>query len=203
MLNFLKEKKQIIIGVIIILGLGGYYFYNTNNNYNTIEEQEILISNNENTDETTKEKAENYIIIHITGAVKKQGIVKLKENSRIEDAINSAGGLTEDANLDNVNLASILEDGMKIYIPSIYDKVDEKNITEETIQQTLENDTKVNINTATQAELETLVGIGPSLAEKIIEHRQINGNFKNIEDIKNVNGIGDNKYESIKENIKV
>ena len=146
----------------------------------------------------------------------------MPEGSRIIDAIEQAEDLTEEAYTEEINLAYVLEDGMKIVIPSkskIQNKIEtqeteEKNsyITIEsgiTIEETektqikTENNQKVNINTATQEELETLTGIGPSTASKIIQYRKEKGNFKSIEEIKNVSGVGDSKFENIKENITV
>ena len=149
--------------------------------------------------------------VHVTGEVKNPGVVKVKEGSRIEDIIEAAGGLTENADITNVNLAYIVEDGMKIRIPSSNEENDSEDyITEDSgkgviLSEESNNSSSsiVNINTANEAELEQLPGIGPSISSKIVEYRNKNGKFKNIEDIKNVTGIGDSKFEKIKEYIKV
>ena len=149
--------------------------------------------------------------VHITGEVKKPGVVKIKEGSRIEDVIEAAGGLTENADITNVNLAFVVEDGMKIRIPSQDEEFSEEGyVTEESGKGVVLSDessdnaaSSVNINTASQSELEELPGIGPSISSKIVEYRDQNGKFKKIEDIKNVTGIGDNKYANIKDLIKV
>ena len=148
--------------------------------------------------------------MHITGAVKNEGIVEVKENSRINDAINAAGGTTEEADLSDVNLAYEIEDGQKIYIPSVKDKEEQKEvIISEAGEKVLEGQKdrseskKVNINTATKEKLTELPGIGSSTASKIITYREENGKFKNIQDIKNVSGIGESKYESIKDYISI
>ena len=166
-----------------------------------------MITNENNTND-------DIVIIHITGSVKNPGIVKLKEGSRIEDAIESAGGLTENADITKVNLAYVVEDGTKIKIPSASEEdigdediIDSKSgdniIIEENTVPSNNSTQTININKATEKEFETLPGIGPSLASKIIEYRNQNGKFESIEDIKNVNGIGDNKYEKIKDLITV
>ena len=112
------------------------------------------------------------------------------------------GGLKENACLDDINLAYKLEDGMKIDIPTKQEK--QENIsTQNNIISNNKQNTKININTATQTELETLSGIGASTALKIINYRKENGNFSSIEDIKNVSGIGESKYSSIKDSITV
>ena len=157
---------------------------------------------------------ENEVIIHITGSVKNPGIVRLKEGSRIEDAIEAAGGLTENADISKVNLAYVVDDGTKIKIPSsqeedigdeeIIDSGSGENIIiEKNTTSSNKSSQTININKATETELQTLPGIGASLASRIIEYRSQTGKFGSIEEIKNVNGIGDSKFENIKDLISV
>lgn len=154
------------------------------------------------------------IVVHIMGEVNKKGIIYLKNGARIADAIAAAGGATKEADIDAINLAYVLEDGQKINIPNKKDR--EKNgnnvyITSESgnnvITQQNSNqkgvNKKVNINEASQSDLETLPGIGPSIASRIIEYRTQNGKFSKIEDLQNVKGIGDAKYNGIKDQITV
>ena len=155
---------------------------------------------------------EGKIIVHITGEVKNTGILVLKEEARIADAIESAGGATEEADLNKINLAYTLKDGQKIYIPN---KEDEENIAyitegsgnnvsvENGDESEMKEKIKININTASQAELEELPGIGEAIASRIIEHREENGRFNKIEDLLNVKGIGDAKFAEIKEYVVV
>ena len=125
------------------------------------------------------------------------------------DAIEVAGGVTEEADISKINLAYVVKDAQKIYIPSIYDEKDIEYITTENGDNVIIEDNNkresemVNINTATQTELETLPGIGPSTALKIINYREDNGKFNSIEEIKQVPGIGDSKFNNIKDMIKV
>lgn len=213
MLDILKQRK--IILVILVLGgiLICWKMFNSNE-YDEIETDNILVS--ENTTEKNEGEGEGnddeIIVVHITGEVQKPGVVRVKQGSRIEDIIKAAGGLTENADITNVNLAYVVEDGIKIRIPSNEDEDLSKNeyITEDSGENIIIADeskgtsgTIVNINTATQSEFEELPGIGPSIASRIVEYREQNGKFKKIEDIKNVTGIGDNKFENIKEYIKV
>ena len=139
----------------------------------------------------------------MTGEVKNQGVIELEQGSRIVDAIEKAGGQTEEANLKNVNLAYELEDGQKIYIPNKSEE-NTNEITDDGVTEidSKENDT-ININKANEKELQELNGIGESLASSIIKYREDNGKFKNIEDLKNVPGIGESKFSNIKEKIKV
>ena len=149
------------------------------------------------------------IVIHITGEIKKEGIIEINEGGRISDAIEEAGGLTNEADLNKINLAYELEDGQKIYIPNKKDKDVNEYITDGAYESVLQGDkiesntSYININKATAEELQTLNGIGESLAKSIIEYRETNGKFKNKEDLKNVAGIGDSKYDKIKDDIKV
>lgn len=218
-----KKNSIILLSICILLGIISYgiYFYNSSmyEEFENTENVKELIPYEEeiqNTDNSERIDNSNneVIIVHITGAVKNWGIIELPNNSRIADAIEKAGGLTEEADISNVNLAYPLEDGMKIKIPNINETIDNKNIDsiEDYISmESGENVTSssknkgtnkiniVNINTATQTELETLPGIGTSTALKIINYRNENGKFTSIEDIKNVSGIGENKFEAIKE----
>ena len=221
-------KIILIILIVTIVGITTYYFKTKDESVENIEVEETNTQSQEtNTEENIA--VENKIKVYITGEVHNPGLYEIAENSRIADAIEVAGNLTENAFIDKINLAYVLEDGMKIYIPN---KKDKNDVTEETDGQivsggsknsggntnekssTTSNATKsrtastkstekININSATQTELETLPGIGSSTALKIINYRKENGKFKTIEEIKNVKGIGDAKYEKIKELIKV
>lgn len=209
-----KQKIILIIIVVCILFFIGYYIINKTNNlgYVELETQNNETNNNigNNSDIIEEEMEDEDIVIHVTGAVKKQGVVKVKQGSRISDIIDAAGGITYKADLSKINLAYEIQDGQKIYIPSITDNEDINTVTEDAgtnvIKEGNANNSKkekVNINKASQTELETLSGIGPSTALKIINYRNENGNFKKIEDLKNVPGIGESKFENIKEDICV
>ena len=136
------------------------------------------------------------------------GIIEIKEGARLADVIEAAGGLTENADVNRINLAYVVQDGQKINIPDVNSVENDSYITENIgeniiIEDITTNTRLVNINMATQTELEALSGIGPSTALKIIQYRNENGKFKSIEDIKNVPGIGDSKFEAIKNEICV
>lgn len=219
--NFNKKNKILLIVIVAIVAIISYYFIFDrkeewlNNQEQNLEIKEEIKTNDQienNSNEQQLEKNEN-IIVHVSGAVNKEGIVELKNNSRIIDAIDKAGGLKDEADITNINLAYIIEDGMKIHIPSKEEKestiIVESNIDPGTVEQSNEiksnnnKKLKININTATKTDLETLPGIGESTALKIIEYRKEKGKFKLIEDIKQVNGIGENKFNKIKELITV
>ena len=200
---FKKENNKkiivyILIGIVVVIAsikLIDIYYQNNNEK---IAIQNVL------TTEDEPEKIENEIIkVYVTGEVKNQGVIELEQGSRIVDAIEKAGGQTEEANLKNVNLAYELEDGQKIYIPNKSEE-NTNEITDDGVTEidSKENDT-ININKANEKELQELNGIGESLASSIIKYREDNGKFKNIEDLKNVPGIGESKFSNIKEKIKV
>ena len=202
----------VCISIVLICIIICFIMDNHNNkidNYNLIEFTEEN-GKSENTNNMLEISEENKTIyIHITGEVINPGVFILNEGDRIKDAIEKAGGLTNNADIEKINLAYQLSDGQKINIPNINDKNNNKEnyITESDGENIVIPDEdygknkKININTATQAELETLTGIGPSTAAKIIEYRKKNGKFRKIEDLKNVSGIGESKYESIKNDI--
>ena len=194
MYNFSKKQK-IIIGVIlaIVSSILITYVYARK----TPEEQTEKISTyeeDENAEETEEKPKE--IVVHIAGAIKTEGIILLNEGARVNEAIEKAGGVTEQADMDQVNLAEELEDGEKIYIPK---KEENQEITTLETKQTEQSKTQTNSNKATQTELETLPGIGASTASKIIAYREENGKFKAPENIKEVSGIGEAKFNSIKD----
>lgn len=208
-MDILNKKQKIIIIAIATLMLLfiGFYIINKANNSEYIELETEMNEAIENTISNEEIIEEQEIVIHITGAVKNKGIVKVEEGARISDVIKAAGGTSNEADLSKINLAYIVEDGQKIYVPSINDEINVESVTQEAGENVLENSnsktSKVNINTASQTELETLSGVGPSTALKIINYREENGDFKKIEDIKNVPGIGDAKFESLKDSICV
>lgn len=159
-------------------------------------------------------EGQEVICVHIIGEVQCQGIIKLAKGQRIVDAIEAAGGVTDLADLSKVNLAYVLSDGQKVRIPSVNDKEDDAQYIVSGCDGRVLLDAgnsavgggmagKVNINTANQTELETLSGIGPSIAAKIIQYREKNGKFRKVEDLKNVSGIGESKFESLKGEVEV
>ena len=209
-MEILNKKQKIIVVVLIIIMciVIGYYIISKTEkyDYSDIEKISNIIEEDQEVDDNI---IENKIVIHITGEVEEEGVIELEKGARISDAIEEAGGTTEEADLSNVNLAYSLSDGQKVKIPNINEKDEEKIVVEEKagdniiIEGNKSKEEKININKAAQTEIETLPGIGPSTALKIITYRNEHGKFKNIEDIKNVSGIGDSKFENIKEYICV
>ena len=211
----MKDKKEIlkiILVLIIILGVVIFsiiYYKQETEAFvyeNILKEESLQESSNiiVNEDEISEL---NIIKVYVTGEVNVSGVKELQEGARIEDAIIAAGGLTTMADITKVNLAYCLEDGQKLYIPCINDQ-NKEYIASENGSGVIENaeegsENIVNINKASLTELTKLPGVGESLAQRIVNYREENGKFKSIEDLKNVSGIGDKKFESLKEYIKV
>ena len=209
-----KKQKIVLIIIISIITLGvAYYTYimKTNDEFN-VEEQSLEVEKNTEEENNEIKEEKSKIIIHVSGAVVNEGIVELEEKARVADAIEAAGGVTEDAYMRDINLASLLEDGMKVYIPTKEEVMQKEENSDYIIgsNNIIGNNNveskksgKVNINTATKEELDTLPGVGESTANKIISYREENGKFKSIEEIKEVSGIGDSKFEQIKDLIEI
>lgn len=147
-----------------------------------------------------KEKETKVLFIHVAGAVKSPGVYKLKENSRVFDAINAAGGYALNADLNALNLATPLTDGEKVYVPTLGELPQAASSLPGKVSSSA---SKININTADAQQLESLPGIGPVFAQRIIDYRTSQGRFSNIEDIKGVSGIGKKRFEQLKDLITV
>lgn len=145
------------------------------------------------------------IIVHIVGAVLEPGVYSLPIKSRQQDAIEAAGGFLSDANPQALNLAAPLQDGDRIVVPTIPSdtQTPATSPSKSTIVELPSSNTLININTASQTDLENLPGIGPVKAQTIIAYRESNGFFGLIEDIQNVPGIGPKTFENLKSLITV
>lgn len=143
--------------------------------------------------------------VHVAGAVLLPGVYEMPPDSRVEDALRAAGGIALEADMSLINLAALIEDGQRIWIPTmpppgspdVNQNNGEEKITPGSVAQ------RININTASQAQLETLPHIGPGLAREIIRYREEHGSFKSIADIQDVPGIGANIFARIKDLITV
>ncbi len=217
-MKIIKNNKILIITLIIIflIGIISVISIKFNKKNEIILEQFDVDNTKENNVNNLEKNIEDLdkkeIYIHIIGEVNNEGLIILYEGQRIADAIEKAGGVTNMADLSKINLAYVLSDGQKVKIPNINENTDNfeyvidnsgDNIIVNNDNKLNKEGKKVNINTATQTELETLNGIGPSTAAKIIEYRDLNGKFKTIDDLKNVNGIGNSRFDEIKNNIVV
>ena len=112
--------------------------------------------------------------------------------------MNEVGGVIETADIDRVNMAALLEDGMHIRVPE-----NQKFGSKTAVPAGNDTDGRININTANEKELQELPGIGPAMSARIVEYREANGNFKKIEDIKKIRGIGNAKFEKLKDKVTI
>ena len=231
-----KMKIILSIALIIVAGIGFVVYLILNNSSDSeLNLEDFLVNDaqenttegnveeingmkdtnslNTNQNNAITQEAITKIAIHIIGQVQQPGLIYLNEGARIADAIEEAGGETKEADLSQVNLAYVLQDGQKIYIPNKKEKittyiiqdVGNNGVVEDNSNINLERgeNKKVNINTANQTELDELPGIGDSIAQRIIDYREQNGSFKSIEELKEVKGIGDAKFEEIREHVTV
>ncbi|MCM3012844.1 competence protein ComEA [Bacillus subtilis] len=159
---------------------------------NTVIKQE---ANNDESNET--------IVIDIKGAVQHPGVYEMRTGDRVSQAIEKAGGTSEQADEAQVNLAEILQDGTVVYIPKKGEETAVQQGGGVSVQSDGGKGALVNINTATLEELQGISGVGPSKAEAIIAYREENGRFQTIEDITKVSGIGEKSFEKIKSSITV
>ena len=225
------DKDYVIIGVIVIaiiifmiINLGKINEFENKDNDKMTNVESSINTDNDKSEENKEQKDDNSkeqivngggIFVHIDGYINNLGVYEIKENDRIKTLIDKAGGFKEGYSIKNINLAAKLSDGDKIYIPSVSEeKVSENNNnninssgkgqnvkTDRNNVSVMKNNSKININTANISELKQITGIGESTANKIIDYRENVGKFKKIEDIKEVKGIGDAKYESLKNKI--
>jgi competence protein ComEA len=154
------------------------------------------------------EGATTPLVVYVSGAVVSPGVYELKANARVDDGVRAAGGLREDAAAEAVNLAAMLEDGMQVHIPTHEELASGQTLAPGAttaasaagLAQTPSTQTQgglVNINTADMATLETLPGIGPATAQRIIAYREAKGAFSSIEELRQVSGIGEKKYAAL------
>lgn len=148
------------------------------------------------------------IVVYVTGGVQKPGLCSLPSGSRLQDAIQAAGGLLPGVDAQSINLAALVKDGERILIPYRVEetptsKTQNLEPQASSTQPTPSLEDKININTATLTDLDRLPGIGPALAGRIIAYRDENGPFNSIEDIQKVSGIGPVVFERIKDLITV
>lgn len=216
------EIKEIVkkhIGKIILVFciiMTSFFMINSTNKNNEIlitdnskkEENRIIennskdiIINTSSEDEVVKEQ--ETVTVFLSGEIKNKKVVTLPLGSRLEEAVKECGGLTEFADINRINLALKLEDEGHYIMPKIGEEI---QINDALSQNQIDSPTKngkVNLNTADISNLITLDGVGEKTAQKIIDYRQSNGKFNKIEDLKNISGIGDKKFNAIKDKVTI
>lgn len=212
-MDWLKQlpKKWLLLGsgasivILITLLVGIYLMVNKEPQVDTtMWEETSLTTTAEVATDATKERAETMIYVDIKGAVKVPGIYQLKNQQRIWDALALAGGVSEEADTAQVNYAQKVKDQMIIYVPKKGESVAQSLETlQESAPAQQNQEEKINVNTATEAELQTISGIGAKKAQEIIRFRDEQGPFKTVEELKNVPGIGEKTVERLKDMLTV
>jgi competence protein ComEA len=204
--KFLLENKQKIVRVAIItpliLAALFLFLFRTGN-----QDEKEMMKQNESDSQTTiqSDVSEDVIIVDVAGEVQNPSVIELPSASRINDAIEAAGGLTKHADISQINRAAILSDGEKVLIPTVpipspitTSPANGNSNPSGSSDVVNTGNSLININYASASELEEVPGIGPVTSEKIIQYRTTNGLFRKLEDIKKVSGIGDKTYAKLK-----
>lgn len=185
----MEKWKQVIIGVVVVLFLGvGYLFYNKEPEERVVDE--FVVESEEVVPPETVERLE--IVVYVTGAVESPNVYTVPEGARVGDVL-SLAVLTDEADPEQLNLAQLLVDGVKIIVP----KKGEAPKAQEIPSTELEPN-GVHVNSATKDELMSVPGIGPAKADAILNHLKENGPFKSYEDLGDVKGFGEKTLESMK-----
>ena len=192
------KKSMLVLLAVVALAAGGAF-------YAGIHGQEEVVELDAGT-APVQEAQVKEIVVYVAGAVNRPGVVQLAEGARAKDAVDACGGFLPTADTNGVNLAQKLKDGMQVTVPENSPQgtaVQGAAAADGAQTRTAKPlpDGMVNINTADEKELDKLPGIGPAMAKRIVEYRMENGAFQAPEEIKRVKGIGDAKYEKMKDKI--
>ena len=202
------RKKHKIIGLIFFLICLSFYclfsYFSTGKEELIKNEDKDMYEEIKSVDDSTKEEKKNQIVVEIKGAIKNPNVYWIDEESIVEDLINTAGGLSENADINSINRAEKLKNHQLITIPDNSNH-ENNNVNVNILRSNKDNlsSNLININTADEKELDSLPGVGPSRAKDIIRYREEKGEFKSIEEIKNVKGIGESSFEKLKDKITV
>ena len=215
--TFNKEKiiRSLIIAIIALSALF-VFIMRTGDNEIKLDKSDIT-SEEQISDKTSNEQdtetSSDVVICDVSGAVKTPRVVELKKGSRISDAIDAAGGLSKNADITNVNRAAVVNDGDKILIPEEGKPQTDTQINSGQAIQSSDTDNnhtasgltsgKISINNADSTQLQTINGVGPVTADKIIAFREQNGGFTKIEQLKEISGIGDKTFEKMKDQVSL
>ena len=202
----IKEYKIIVICASLGMVLGGFFFLKpvaqTPAKESNLQTEVTTVSKDEKEDKNQKEEVveQDLITVDVKGAVKSPGIYDLPVGSRINDAVQKAGGLTDNADSKSINLAQRISDEALVYVPTKEEATNQE--AHSNASNTKENK-KVNLNKASLEELKQVKGLGAKRAQDIIDHRESNGKFKSVDELKKVSGIGAKTIEKLKEYVTV
>ncbi len=211
-MHFTKQEQLVLIFIIVTIVIGGGVlivrqfhpaWFMGKPDFVVGDTQKMTTGDAVEQTEISQQKKE--VVVHVTGAVQQPDVYKLEIGARVMDAIQAAGGATEQADLQQLNLAKKVVDGEQIYVPDKSAMPPPSATTTPTpaTAHRLHSSAQINLNTATAKELEELPGIGPVMAQRIIEYRTTHGPFYSIAEIQEIRGIGAKTFEKIKEQIVV
>ena len=198
-----KDKIKIVAVPVLVIAAVLFFWLNSGSDEIKIDEGDSSVIEEDGVSQQEVNPSQGHLYVDIGGEVMKPGVYEVSEGTRLFEVIDKAGGLTEDADIDGINRAETVQDGQKIMIGRQGENPNENREGYSANNVTDTGEGKVNINTADAATLQTIPGIGPSKADRIIEYRESEGKFNEIDDIKNISGIGNKTFESIKEYITV
>ena len=208
----IKEYKIIVICAGLGLALGGFFLLKptsqTSVKETNLQAEVAAVSKDSSSEKEIKkeekdESAEQDLItVDVKGAVKSPGIYDLPVGSRVHDAVQKAGGLTEEADSKSLNLAQKISDEALVYVPTKGEEVASQQTGSGTTASK-SKDKKVNLNKASLEELKQVKGLGGKRAQDIIDHREANGKFKSVDELKKVSGIGAKTIEKLKDYVTV
>ncbi len=204
----IKEYKIIVICTGLGLLIGGFFLLKpapqTPAKETNLQVEVAAVSKDSSTEKEVKEEPveQDMITVDVKGAVKAPGIYDLPVGSRVNDAVQKAGGLTEQADSKSLNLAQKVSDEDLVYVPTKGEEVASQQVGPGTASST-SKDKKVNINKASLEELKQVKGLGGKRAQDIIDHRESNGKFKSVDELKKVSGIGAKTIEKLKDYVTV
>ena len=202
----IKEYKIIVICASLGMVLGGFFFLKpvaqTPAKESNLQTEVTTVSKDEKEDKNQKEEVveQDLITVDVKGAVKSPGIYDLPVGSRINDAVQKAGGLTDNADSKSINLAQRISDEALVYVPT---KEEATSQEAHSNASNIKENKKVNLNKASLEELKQVKGLGAKRAQDIIDHRESNGKFKSVDELKKVSGIGAKTIEKLKEYVTV
>lgn len=208
---FIEYAKKAIVFIIVVIGLIVFGIFTfTKEKEAVVQEADhelftMIEEEQEENDEQMEEEERSTIVVDIKGEVNKPGVYEVNRHHRVIDVISLADGLTKLADERYINLAQKLEDEMVIYVPKEGEDTTDMipMPTGQAVTSSAKDETGIRVNEASIEELQTLQGIGPAKAEAIIQYREENGLFQQVEDLLNVSGIGEKTLDNIRDDIVI
>lgn len=213
-----KERLAMVGLAALLVSAGTYAVVKSQRRPAPIVFNGIVRTSDPTAAESAPPPAAVVVVVHATGAVNKPGVLRMPSDSRVEDAIKAAGGAAPDADLTNINLAAKLVDGSQVYVPHLMKPGEVNHVADPYRGGSAQKGdgagghhsghkvpptSPVNLNTATEAELESVPGIGPATAAKIIDYRTSHKKFSSVDELSAISGMGEKKLASLKKYLRL